>query len=156
LLLGHVTWQGRPPQPDLLQALPLTLTLTEGVNIYTYSGLTSDAGGNFTVNLSALPTGTYTWRVKGPKFLSTSNTFVFTHAVSTPVEMGVQPAGDANNDNLVDIIDFGILYATFGQTCGDLGYDDRADFNGDCVVDSTDFTLLRNNFGRIGDGPFHP
>ena len=65
--------------------------------------------------------------------------------------MGVQLVGDANNDNLVDISDFGILYGTFGRACGDSGFDARADFNGDCVDDIVDFVLLRGNFGQPGN-----
>ena len=64
--------------------------------------------------------------------------------------MGLQPAGDVNNDNLVDISDFSLLRATFGKSCGDGGYDGRADFTGDCLVDISDFSLLRGNFGQAG------
>jgi hypothetical protein len=67
--------------------------------------------------------------------------------------MGLQRAGDVNNDNLVDISDFALLRATFGKLCGDPGFDDRADWTGDCVVDISDFTLQRGNFGQSGPPP---
>lgn len=154
--VGHVTWQGRPAQPHAFQALPISLTLSLGGTDYNFTGLTTDAGGNFAVNVGNLPNGTYTWRVKGPKYLSTSGTVVYNHALVTSVEMGLQLAGDANNDNLVDITDFGILYGTFGRTPPDPLYDDRADFTGEQLVDITDFALLRGNFGQIGTRPARP
>jgi hypothetical protein len=153
LLVGHVIWQGRPAQPSALQALPLTLTLIQGTNVYTYPNLMTDANGNFSVAVDNLPNGTYTWRVKGPTYLSTSGSFVFNHALTTSVEMGLQRAGDANNDNLVDISDFGILYASFGRTPPDPLFDPRADWTGDQVVDINDFGWLSANFGQVGNRP---
>lgn len=146
---GHVTWEGRPAQPNVLQALPITLTLTNTTTLAAYTfPATTDANGNFSVNVDNLPDGTYTWRVKGTQTLSTSGSVVLSHALNTNVEMGLQPTGDANNDNLVDVTDFGILYATFGSNA-----DPRADFDGSGVVDITDFGLLRGNFGRLGNLP---
>ncbi len=153
VLVGHVIWQGRPTQPDPLQALPITLTLTLGNQNHEFTGLTTNPNGNFTVDVSALPNGAYTWRVKGPQYLTTSGPVTLSHAASTPVEMGLQLAGDVNNDNAVDVTDFSLLRATFGRSCGDGGYDGRADFTGDCLVDISDFTLLRGNFGQVGTGP---
>jgi hypothetical protein len=147
---GHVIWEGRPAQPDPSQALPLNLTLTNSGTDYHFNGLMTDNSGNFSVNLPIMPNGTYTWRVKGPTYLSTSGTFVYNHAVTTSVEMGLQPAGDANNDNLVDVSDFGILYATFGQSPLT---DNRADWTGDGVVNIDDFGWLSARFGQLVNLP---
>jgi hypothetical protein len=149
MFTGHVVWEGRPSQPSSLQDLPLTLTLTQGANTYTFAGLTTDDNGNFSVIVDNLPDGMYTWRVKGPQYLSTSGTVALSHAIVTTAEMGLQPVGDANNDNLIDVTDFGILNATFQHT----PIDARADFNGDGIVDITDFALLAGNFGRLGNLP---
>ncbi len=153
LFMGHVVWQGRPAQSNPLQVLPLTLTLTQGPNVYTYTNLTTDASGNFSVPVDNLPNGTYTWRVKGPIYLSSSGSVVYNHALTTSVEMGLQRAGDANNDNLVDISDFGILYASFGHAAPDPLFDPRADWTGDQLVDISDFGWLRANFGQLGNRP---
>ena len=59
--------------------------------------------------------------------------------------MGELQEGDASDDNLVDIDDFGILKTQFG-TAGP-----EADFNQDGVVDIDDFGLLKVNFGESGD-----
>ncbi|MEM1013323.1 MAG: dockerin type I domain-containing protein [Planctomycetota bacterium] len=52
--------------------------------------------------------------------------------------------GDANFDDTVDLADFGILRANFGETDTTFA---EADFNQDGTVDLADFGLLRANFG---------
>lgn len=54
-------------------------------------------------------------------------------------------AGDAYNDNVVDIQDFAVLRRDFTKTTS------PADFDLDSLVDITDFGLLRKNFGMVGD-----
>lgn len=49
-----------------LQHLPLTLTLKIDAKEMNYPSVTTDASGYFTVDVSTLVTGTYSWRVKGP------------------------------------------------------------------------------------------
>ena len=153
ILVGQVIWQGRPPAPDALNQLPVTLTLQMGATLASYPNQTTDANGTFTVTVSTLPPGVYSWWVKGPQYLASGGTVTLSGAGTTQQTMGQQRVGDVNNDNLVDITDFSLLRATFGQACGDPGYDGRADFTGDCLVDITDFTLLRGNFGQAGAAP---
>ena len=74
LFVGHVTWQGRPAQPNLLQQLPLTLTLSLGTTQTDYTSQTTDTSGYFTVTVTGLPDGLYEWRVKGPQYLANSGT----------------------------------------------------------------------------------
>lgn len=153
VLVGHVTWQGRPAQPNALNQLPITLTLKSGTNEFEYGPFTTDSSGFFTVPLSTVPEGTYGWRAKGPKFLATSGTVDLGTSRNYAVEMGPQLAGDANNDNRVTSVDFSIVRAAFGSGQGNPQYDDRADFTGDHVVNTSDFTLMRNNFGTGGAPP---
>lgn len=153
LLVGHVTWQGRPPPPHPLDQLPITLTLQLGGTSVTYANQTTDAQGVFTVTVTTLPNGIYTWWAKGPFHLATTGTVPLMGDPITSLELGLQLTGDINNDNLVDITDVSNLRASFGLACGDATYNPNADFNGDCVVDSTDFSLLRRNFGLAGPPP---
>jgi hypothetical protein len=51
--------------------------------------------------------------------------------------------GDANRDGIVDLQDFTILKAHFGEA-GSWG---DGNFNGDWVIDSQDFTILKAHFG---------
>lgn len=156
VLVGHVTWQGRTAQPSVRQQLPITLTLKLGATSTDYPAQITDVSGFFTVTLAGLPSGTYGWRVKDPKYLASSGTVALAGANTTQVEMGTMRAGDANDTNIVNAQDFTILKATFGKTQGEPGYDDRADFTGDSVVNALDFNLVKNNFGFGGAPPLAP
>jgi hypothetical protein len=126
------------------------LTLRLGTAVTTFPHLMTSASGRFTVPVTNLPPGTYTWWVKGPGYLANSGTLVLTGGSPPQQEMGVMRAGDANNDNFVDVTDFTLQRAAFGRVCGDLAYNALAEYNTDCTVDVTDFTLLRQNFGQAG------
>jgi N-acetylneuraminic acid mutarotase len=156
LLVGHVTWQGRPAQPNALQQLPITLALKLGITEVNYPSQNTDAGGFFTVSVASMPNGTYNWRVKGPKYLANSGSVNLTGAAQTNIEMGLMRTGDCNNDNVISVLDFNILKATFGKGLGDPGYDGRADFTGDQLVSVTDFNLQKGNFGQGGAPPIMP
>jgi dockerin type I repeat protein len=166
IVVGHVTWQGRPAQPNAAQQLPITLTVRSGALEINYPQQSTDASGFFTVSVP-LPFTTYTYRVKGPNdtpntnttpgFLANSGTFPTSGAGGvSQVEMGLMRAGDANNDNVVNVQDFNIVKSTFGKSVGQPGYDGRADFNGDNVVNISDFNLLHANFGTAGAPPIRP
>src|SRR5207248_649254 len=136
LLVGHVTWQGRPGPDPNRNILPITLTLKLGTTEVNYPVQNTDTAGFFTVTLNGLSNGTYTWRVKDAKYLASSGTVALSGAPQTNVEMGQQRAGDSNNDNRVNSTDFNMLKLSFGKTVGDPGYDDRADLNGDTTVNT--------------------
>ncbi|MFL5733617.1 MAG: dockerin type I domain-containing protein, partial [Chloroflexia bacterium] len=156
VLVGHVTWQGRPAQPNTLQQVPITLTLKSGTTEIDYPAQTTDASGYFTASLSGLPNGVYNWRVKGTKWLANSGTLTLSGGSVTQQELGLLRAGDCNNDNVVSAPDFPILKGSFGHTEGQPGYDARADFTGDNIVSAPDFTLLKANFGQSGAPPINP
>src|SRR5205085_8465918 len=151
ILVGHVTWQGRPAQPNALQQLPVTLTLKSGTTEVNYPSQNTDANGNFTVT-TGLPNGSYSYRVKDPKYLANSGSLTLASGTNNQ-EMGLMRAGDCNDDNVITVSDFNILKNTFGKQNGDPGYDDRADFTGDQVVSVLDFNLMRLNFGTSGAPP---
>ncbi len=153
LLVGHVTWQGPPAQPNARQQQPITLTLKLTTTEVNYPSQNTDASGFFTVSLGSLPAGAYEWRAKGAKYLAGSGVVNLVGAPSTQVEMGLMRAGDANNDNLVSVADANIMRRTFGLCIGDVGYDARGDFDNSNCVSVVDFNLLRGNFGFGGAPP---
>jgi hypothetical protein len=165
VLTGHVLWGGRPAQPNVLQSLPISLTLKSGPFERNFGGLTTDAAGFYTVPLTLVPPGTYSWRVKGPDgdtstapndptgFLANCGTIAIPDAPQTAMENGTMRTGDADRDNLIDVMDFMILRDAFGRIRGSAGYDSRADFDGDTTVQILDFTLMKANFGEEGCGP---
>ncbi|MFL5732788.1 MAG: hypothetical protein ACJ78Q_06265, partial [Chloroflexia bacterium] len=112
-IVGHVTWQGRAAAPSIYQQLPLTLTIRMVTPTITYPMTLTDPSGFFTVT-TALPPGSYYWRVKGPTFLSTAGPLVLTGAPTINVEMGLQRTGDLTGDNVVNATDFSLLKTNFG------------------------------------------
>ena len=77
-------------------------------------------------------------------------------SADSSAELGTTRAGDANDDNVVNMTDFSILKNTHGRMLGIPGYDARADFTGDNVVSNVDFAFLRLNFGQSGAPPLGP
>src|SRR5205085_1016513 len=63
-----------------------------------------------------------------------------------PKEIATTLMGDANNDNVVDGIDFSIVKAYFGQTCGGDPLCARADLDHNGVVNLEDWHVLEVNF----------
>lgn len=62
--------------------------------------------------------------------------------------------GDLNNDNLVDILDFGVFIGQYGRTVDGPGCDwvgRHADIDGNGVVGTSDFTFIQANFLKKGD-----
>jgi hypothetical protein len=155
-LVGHVTWQGRAAQPNPLQQLPVTLTLKMGTTEVNYPVQNTDVSGFFTVSVGGMASGTYNWRIKGPKYLSKSGSVGLSGGSTTQAEMGLLLTGDANSDDVINITDFSILKNSFGKSAGDPGYDDRADFTGDTTVNIADFSLQKTNFGQTGSPPIRP
>lgn len=156
LVVGHVNWQGRPPQPSTRQQVPISLSLSLESTSVNYLGVNTDANGYFTVTTGSLPSGRYTWRIKGydpqrggPAFLANSGTVDLAGIATSRVEMDLMKAGDANNDNYITALDFIILKNTFGRPCSPCP-DPRADFNGDSLISISDFSLLKLNFGQAG------
>jgi hypothetical protein len=156
--LRSVSW------PSALQQLPVTLTLKSGATEVNYPVQTTDGNGYFTVTVAGMASGVYNWRVKSaqvgptppdynPGWLAMTGTLTLTGIAITGVEMGLQRAGDCDNNNLVSSSDFIILKSAFGKAAGDPGYDNRADITGDRTVGSVDFTQLKGNFGLGGPPP---
>ena len=150
VLIGGVALQGRPTPPHACWVCDLTVTLTipgEGAPSYQFSPST-DEDGNFTV--AGIEPGAYEVRVKGSHTLQNLQTVSLTNGANS-VGFGVLREGDANDDNLVSILDFSLLSGAFGTQVGDARYDARTDFNADTYVTILDFSLLASNFGQMGE-----
>ena len=119
----------------------------------------TDGTPEFTRTLSVPASGVYTltniarkgydfW-VKGPRNLAALRSADTSAGDITGINLSL-PGGDADNTNVVDIGDFGVLVNAYGTSSTDGSYDDRADFNGDGVIDIADFGILVNNYGTSG------
>ena len=67
-------------------------------------------------------------------------------AAYTLVDMCTLLEGNANDDNIINISDFGILAVSFMTLDGEEGYDAKADFERNGIIDIHDFGMLAVNF----------
>ena len=121
----------------------------------------ADNSGDLTYYFGVPPTGefqitdfpknNYTLHVKGDKYLAANLSVDATIGKVSGLTV-IQRAGDATNDNSVDIGDFGVLVNAYNSDANSdgSGYDETADFNGDGVVDIADFGILVNNYNQQG------
>jgi hypothetical protein len=65
---------------------------------------------------------------------------------STAVDMGTLLEGNANDDIIINISDFGILAVSYMKIDGEPGYDARADFDRNGIINISDFSLLAVNY----------
>jgi len=170
---GAVSLEGRT-SPSLAQQVTLTLVDAEGVTLASSRNdedrflpgiqYTLKEDGSF--SLAQIPAGQYRVFLKAPTHLqgqvatdtvtvggpgSKDITFHWLRSDSTVVD--TLGAGDATNDNRVNLADYGVLVRHFGATAADQLTWPRAraaDFNGNEVVEIGDFFLLAQNFGEIG------
>ena len=60
-------------------------------------------------------------------------------------------AGDAEDDNEINVFDLDLLIQGFDACDGDANYSVAPDFNGDGCIDVFDLDLLIRNFDKVGD-----
>lgn len=99
-----------------------------------------------------IPQGTYDIAVDAPHFLQKVLPGVSTVGGNNVLNLQVTLiAGDANNDNSVDVLDLDILIQNFDTSAADPFWDESADFNCDNSIDVLDLDLLIRNFDLQGD-----
>lgn len=111
---------------------------------------TASATGEFTITDFA--PGTYEVAVKHFNTLQVVQTVTLVEG-NNAINFGELRAGDANNDNFVEAVDFSALVAAFNAQSGDQNYNAGVDFNGDGFVESLDFSILVSNFNMAGQVP---
>jgi hypothetical protein len=120
-----------------------------GAVVDTYAVTTNSTGGfSFVFDH---PLGTYDIGVKGSHTLSRLKVAVVINSATTNVDFGTLLEGDCDNDDDVDINDFGILADAFGSVPASANWDARADLNNNGEVNIYDFGLLADNFGLSGE-----
>ena len=131
------------------QSVTFTFRPTDGTATFTQTANVTAQGAFL---LTGVPLKRYEVHIKGAKWLAQNVTVDTTSGAITGVQAFLA-AGDATNDNSVDIADFGALVNAYGGSANSAGsdYDPAADFNGDGFVDVADFGLLVNRYGSTGD-----
>jgi len=146
-LTASITFPGRPAAPNARLSQAFTVKFSQpAMTAVSFTPTTNDSG---TFALPAIPYGAYALWLKHAQHLAASVP-VTVSAPTSSVTVPTLRAGDASNDNRVNITDFSIVSATYGKSSGTAGYDARADFNGDNTVNISDYSLLTASFGQIG------
>ncbi len=173
---------GNPGAPmDLFflddQGRPLGSPLNDEDRVRPGIQVTLDAGGGF--RLSQVPAGTYRIFGKSPSYLrgrvvlegeGVGGVAVgmaekegsagllrphlqFEWVDSDSMVVPILPAGDGNDDNRVNLADFGLLVRHFGVGADSTEAWERAsalDFDANGLIGPMDFLLLASNFGEVG------
>jgi hypothetical protein len=149
-IVGHITFQRPNPAPHVSWSVPVTFSLyAAGQPAPSLLATpTTDQSGVFTLTMGTSP-GSYNACVKNRHTLQAHVPVTLTWGTNV-LNLGTLKEGDANNDNVVSILDFSVLASTFGKCAGTGGYDDRPDFNEDDCVTILDFSSLASNFGQMG------
>ena len=151
ILIGQVTFQGRPAPPDSTWVCPLSVTLSYPGDPYPslVFGSTADAFGVFTVPL--VLTDTFDVRVRDLHSLLNVRRDVPIYWSVPAIDLGELSEGDGNADNTVDVSDLVILANAYDAVPGDPSWDPRADFNNDGLIGVSDLVLLAANYDMSGD-----
>jgi hypothetical protein len=62
--------------------------------------------------------------------------------------------GDANDDDVINILDLSFIGFRFGRSTGDPGWDERADINNDGTINILDIVGAGANFGKTSPVPW--
>jgi hypothetical protein len=172
---GQVVLQGRGPAS---RPTPFSLFLVGARNDTLRSplndvdrlqpGIQGVLDGSGAFRLDQVPPGRYQALVKTPTHLQgrlvadtvtvgtqTRTTLAFAWVGSDSTVHAELPAGDANNDNRINLADFGVLVRHYGRTAADpvnWVQAQAADFDGDGRVAPDDLFLLADHFGEFGMG----
>jgi alpha-tubulin suppressor-like RCC1 family protein len=97
-----------------------------------------------------IPPGEYDIAIKGSKWLQRTVHVNTTNSNLLNLRVFLL-AGDANDDNSIDVLDLDALIRAFDTAIGDPQWNWNADFNCDDSVDVLDLDLLIQNFDLLGD-----
>jgi hypothetical protein len=148
-LEGQVLLQGRSIPPHASWIADLSVTFLQDSMVMRTENVTTDNEGKFTV--ADVAAGAYDIGVKGCHTLSRLEEDVVIGSGTTNVNFGTLLEGDCDNNDMVNISDFGILADAFGSLPASGNWDDRADLDNSGAVNISDFGLLADNFGLLGE-----
>ncbi len=131
------------------QQAELTFRPTDGSPSFTRM-VTLNANSSFT--MTGIPRAHYILHSKVVKYLAANLNLDLSNGDVSGITLTLR-AGDADNNNVVDIADLIILINAYNSSVNIPGsrYDARADFNGDGADDIADLLLLIANYNKRGD-----
>jgi hypothetical protein len=132
---------------NLAQILTFTFRPTDGSPALTQ---TTTLGTDGTFFLSDVPAGHYTLHVKGSKWLARNVSVNTIPGDVSGLSLTLVP-GDINNDNKVNLMDWGLFVDAFNTDPTSPHWNTNADLNCDDKVNILDLGLLADGFGKRGD-----
>jgi large repetitive protein len=117
--------------------------------VYTFNPASAKSGSTAMVQVVGITPGTYDITAVTPTCLLNVRRGEVIALPSTDVNLGELREGNADDNIIINIQDFGILAATYGKSSGATGFDTRADFDRNGIINIADFGLLAANYGRI-------
>jgi hypothetical protein len=140
---------------DAGYAIPLTVKFfTPGANVLTESPLfqstvtTTKSDTTAIAQVTGVPAGNYDVTVVSAHTLVNVKLNVSIASPGITLNMGILLEGNANDDNIINMLDFSTLATSFGTSSGVAGYDPRADFDRNGQVNMLDFSLLASNYSK--------
>lgn len=133
-----------------LAAVPANTTITAfilsgGTVLETQANLTANASNQYTISFLPTDPQIVDIRISVPGYLSDKLTSIDTTVnSSSPLSVPQLLAGDINNDNTINSLDYSALNGHFLQNYA------PADINRDGLVNSLDYAILKNNYGKSG------
>jgi Dockerin type I domain len=149
-LVVSMTFQGRSEVPGKMPQLLVRYILRLGDGSPLEGKNTTDSFGHLSIDVSGLPKGTYDLWVKNSQYLANAGQVGLDGSQTIKTDAGMLHAGDADDNNVVNIQDFALVRANFGKDIKDPTFNSNADLNGDDVVNILDFSLYRANQGFAG------
>ncbi len=135
--------QGRTNHSTTATNLKIFQTGT-ATKVFEKADIVTDAAGNASVTISGVAPGNYDYKIKVNGYLVKAITNV---ALSSPLtlDFGALKAGDLDNNNVVNSLDFSLLISKWGLS------DILADINQDGIVNTVDFSFLNTNWFVSGN-----
>ncbi len=140
-------------RPDEGWEIPITIKFfSPGADVmtdsplYEFSLTTTKSDGIATCQCTGVMPDTYDITAVSEHTLINVKRNVVISTPSTAVDMGTLLEGNANDDIIINISDFGILAVSYMKMEGEPGYDARADFDRNGIINISDFGLLAVNY----------
>ena len=150
-----VTLQGTGRPDPAGYVVPLTVKffapgadVLTGTPLYTFIENTTRSGSLAVAQVSGVAPGTYDISAVTSHCLTNVKRGVVADAPSTAIDLGTLLEGNADDSNIINITDFGLLAASYGKSSDDIGYNAQADFDRNGIVNIADFGLLAANYGK--------
>jgi phosphodiesterase/alkaline phosphatase D-like protein len=143
-------------RPDSGYVIPLTVKLftpgsdvLNGTPVYILNLTTTKSGANAIAQCPGIIPANYDITAVSEHTLMNVKRNVTVTSPSVAVSLGTLLEGNADNNNIVDILDLGLFIFAYNTMIGGSGYDAMVDFDRNGIINMLDFGLLSFNYNRM-------